>query len=164
MHLNSLNWIFNFQNMTREAKVSITNGKQHLNLVLHILFQLTIYRNQCLCIFAFRRQAYTYRSHFSSLFSGTNHLHVAPDRQPCQHLITQFLQAGYSSWRPPTVSKHWRQSCRSMDSKLLVHGQVTIIFVVSVCLCRVFLSRLWSDFDHTRTHVICLGLVAYPRI
>ena len=33
---------------------------------------------------------------------------------------------------------------------LLVHGQVTIIFVVSVglsvCLCRVFLSRLWSDF------------------
>jgi len=37
----------------------------------------------------------------------------------------------------------------------LVHGQGTIIFVVSVglsvyvfvCLCRVFLSRLWSDFD-----------------
>jgi len=40
-------------------------------------------------------------------------------------------------------------------SLLLVHGQVTIIFVVSVCLsvclCRVFLSRLWSDFDQTRT-------------
>ena len=43
----------------------------------------------------------------------------------------------------------------------LVHGQVTIIFVVSVCLslclpvclfvCAVFLSRLWSDFDQTRT-------------
>jgi len=37
----------------------------------------------------------------------------------------------------------------------LVHCQVTIIFVVSVCLfvcfCRVFLSRLWSDFDQTRT-------------
>jgi len=51
-------------------------------------------------------------------------------------------------------------------SQLLVHGQVTIIFVVSVglsvwlfvCLCRVFLSRLWSDFDQTRTYVICLGL------
>jgi len=27
-----------------------------------------------------------------------------------------------------------------------------------VCLCRVFLSRLWSDFDQTRTYVICLGL------
>jgi len=29
---------------------------------------------------------------------------------------------------------------------------------LSVCLCRVFLSRLWSDFDRTRTYVICLGL------
>jgi len=52
----------------------------------------------------------------------------------------------------------------------LVHGQVTIIFVVSVglsvclsvclfvCLCRVFLSRLRSDFDETWTYVLCLGL------
>ena len=51
---------------------------------------------------------------------------------------------------------------------LLVHSQVTIIFVVSVglfvCLCRVFLSRLWSDFDQTRTYVTCLGLVVSPRI
>jgi len=50
----------------------------------------------------------------------------------------------------------------------LVHGQVTISFVVSVCLsvclCRVFLSHLWSDFDQTRTYVICLGLVVSPRI
>jgi len=39
----------------------------------------------------------------------------------------------------------------------LVHGQVTIIFAVSVglfvCLCRVFLSRLWSNFDQTWTYV-----------
>jgi len=27
-----------------------------------------------------------------------------------------------------------------------------------VCLCRVFLSRLWSDLDQTRIHVTCLGL------
>jgi len=27
-----------------------------------------------------------------------------------------------------------------------------------VCLCRVFLNRLWSDFDQTWTYVICLGL------
>ena len=55
---------------------------------------------------------------------------------------------------------------------LLVHGQVTIIFVVSVglsvclfvCLCRVLLSRLWSDFDQTRSYVICLDLVVSPRI
>jgi len=29
---------------------------------------------------------------------------------------------------------------------------------LSVCLCRVFLSRLWSDFDQTRAYVVCLGL------
>jgi len=29
---------------------------------------------------------------------------------------------------------------------------------LSVCLCRVFLSRLWSDLDQTWTYVICLGL------
>jgi len=51
----------------------------------------------------------------------------------------------------------------TMDAiKSLVHGQVTIIFVVSVslsvCLCRVFLSRLRSDFDETWTYVTCLGL------
>jgi len=49
---------------------------------------------------------------------------------------------------------------------------VTIIFVVSVCLfvclsvclCRVFLSRLRSDLDQTRTHVTCPGLVVSPGI
>ena len=37
---------------------------------------------------------------------------------------------------------------------------------LSVCLfvCAVFLSRLLSDFDLTRTHVICLGLVVSRRI
>ena len=33
-----------------------------------------------------------------------------------------------------------------------------------VCLCRVFLSRLWSDFNQIWTYVICLGLVVSPRI
>ena len=37
-------------------------------------------------------------------------------------------------------------------------------FCLSVCLCRVFLSRLWSDFDQTWTYVISLGLVVSPRI
>jgi len=54
------------------------------------------------------------------------------------------------------------------SSLLLVHGQVTIIFVVSVCLsvclCRVFLSRLRSDLDQTSTRVTCPGLVMSPRI
>jgi len=29
---------------------------------------------------------------------------------------------------------------------------------LSACLCRVFLSRLWSDLDQTRTYVTCPGL------
>jgi len=35
---------------------------------------------------------------------------------------------------------------------------------LSVCLCRVFLSRLRSDLDQTRTHVTCPGLVVSPRM
>jgi len=46
----------------------------------------------------------------------------------------------------------------------LVHGQVCLLVCPFVCLCRVFLSRLWSDFDQTWTYVICLGLVVSPRI
>jgi len=49
------------------------------------------------------------------------------------------------------INAYW--SATAIVKRLLVHGQVTIIFVVSVglfvCLCRVFLSRLWSDFDQT---------------
>ena len=29
-----------------------------------------------------------------------NNPHLSPNRQPHQHLITQFLQAGRSSWHP----------------------------------------------------------------
>jgi len=58
--------------------------------------------------------------------------------------------------------------CILLQTILLVHGQVTIIFVVSVCLsaclCRVFLSRLRSDLDQTRTHVTCPGLVVSRKI
>jgi len=76
----------------------------------------------------------------------------------CGHCLSSFFMA--TLWnRAPLYFSLWF---------LLVHGQVTIIFVFSVCLfvclCRVFLSRLWSDFDQTRTHVICLGLVVSPRI
>jgi len=60
----------------------------------------------------------------------------------------------------------WLRIRLATNAFILVHGQVTIIFVVFVCLfvclCRVFLSRLWSDFDQTRTYVICVGLVVSP--
>jgi len=54
--------------------------------------------------------------------------------------------------------------------KFLVHGQVihyfrsVCLFVcLFVCLCRVFLSRVESDFDQTWTYVVCLGLVVSLR-
>ena len=43
--------------------------------------------------------------------SWTNNLHLTPDRQPHQHLITHFLQAGCSSWRP-TNSVKALMACR----------------------------------------------------
>jgi len=35
---------------------------------------------------------------------------------------------------------------------------LSVCLFVCLFVCAVFLSRLWSDFDQTRTHVICLGL------
>ena len=43
-------------------------------------------------------------------------------------------------------------------------SSVCLSVCLFVCLCRVFLSRLWSDFDQTRTHVTCRGLIVSPRI
>jgi len=81
-------------------------------------------------------------------------------RAHCRHLVTTI---------EPSICGGDAALClmsNYFDHLLLVHGQVTSIFVVclSVCLCRVFLSRLWSDFIQTRTYVICLCLVVSPRI
>jgi len=48
---------------------------------------------------------------------------------------------------------------------LLVHGQVTIIFAVSVCLfvCAEFFSAVFDPISIKLGHnVICLGLVVSP--
>ena len=49
---------------------------------------------------------------------------------------------------------------------VLVHGQVTIIFVVSVCLfvCAEFFPAVFDPISIKLGHVICLGLVVSPRI
>ena len=55
-------------------------------------------------------------------------------------------------------------------AKLLVHGQVTIIFIVSVCLfvclfvCAEFFSAVFDPISIKLGHVICLGLVVSSRI
>ena len=49
---------------------------------------------------------------------------------------------------------------------LLVHGQVTIIFVVSVCLFvyAEFFSAVFDPISIKLGHMLCLGLVVSPRI
>ena len=65
-------------------------------------------------------------------------------------------------------SRRWfcLSQCKSSNSIGSRPSDCSVCWFVclSVCLCRVFLSRLWSDFDQTRTYVICLGLVVSPRI
>ena len=48
----------------------------------------------------------------------------------------------------------------------LLHGQVTIIFVVSVCLfvCAEFFSAVFDPISIKLLYVVCLGLVVSPRI
>jgi len=87
----------------------------------------------------------------------------------------KFLWTGFYKlikWLFPLPRFIFSNNLWSGTKFILVHGQVTITFVVSVglsvclfvCLCRVFLNRLWSDYDQPRTYVICLGLVVSPRI
>jgi len=40
-----------------------------------------------------------------------SHLHLAPIRWPCQHLITHFYRPDALPDAQPTVSKHWRPIC-----------------------------------------------------
>jgi len=47
---------------------------------------------------------------------GTNHLHLAPDGQPCQHLITQFLGYRLIDLLNSGVSVHVHTSTKSFFS------------------------------------------------
>ena len=50
-----------------------------------------------------------------------NHLHLAPDRQPCQHLITRFYGPDALPVAKPTESKHDKQV-----SQIFLAGEATI--------------------------------------
>ena len=78
-----------------------------------------------------------------------NNLHLAPDRLPHQHLIMQFLQARWSSWRPT-------KSVKTPKAQLY-----TVCFVQK-CL----VSRYWKqylcccclqEFDSLHTDIILAG-------
>jgi len=72
------------------------------------------------------------------------------------------------------VVKHLDDHFRVLVLELvLVHGQVSIIFVVSVglsvCLsvcfvCAEFFSAVFDPISIKLGHVVCLGLVVSPRI
>ena len=47
-----------------------------------------------------------------------NHLHLAPDRKPCQYLTTQFLQAGCPSCRPTNSVKALKAGVKALKAQL----------------------------------------------
>ena len=72
----------------------------------------------------------------------------------------------YDDWWAPAFSLHSSNELGEL-SQWLRYDDSTINIIGSrpsdhyfrsvclfVCLCRVFLSRLWSDFDQTRTHYV----------
>jgi len=85
-------------------------------------------------------------------------------------LFPRFSRKKYRSQY--TKTRNVKQEIQFPMSKGLIGSRpsdhyfrsVCLSVCLFVCLCRVFLSRLWSDFDQTRTYVICLGLVVSPRI
>jgi len=103
-----------------------------------------------------------------------NNLHLAPDRQPHQHLITQFLQAGCSSRRTTnsvkaltalvskqyTSKKPFTHRLLSGSTWLVIHHQKP--FSVSLALLAAQ-SRLISS-GHSSTLRSCLLPVPFPHI
>jgi len=61
---------------------------------------------------------------------------------------------------------YWLLSVFSCQPCLLVHSQVTIIFVVSVCLfvCAEFFSAVFDPILIKLGHMLCLGLVVSRKI
>ena len=76
-----------------------------------------------------------------------------------QHSISQLETAQSDLYFPLTLQKCYDKFIGSRPSD---HYFRSVCWFG--CLCRVFLSRLWSGFDQTWTCVICLGLVVSPRI
>ena len=90
-------------------------------------------------------------------------------------LLTQAtLHCTKSNTQPINTTELWCTNHHTVyiDSHdlLLVHGQVTIIFVVSVCLsvclfvCAEFFSAIFDPIWIKLGHVTCPGLVVSPRI
>jgi len=64
-----------------------------------------------------------------------NNLHLAPDRQPYQHLITQFLQAG-ALLKP-------NQQCQGTEGNITVITQCTTFSFLVTNVFSSVLKHLW---------------------
>jgi len=73
-----------------------------------------------------------------------------------KHVLHGVLMGDTWRIRLSRPSAAARQACDRIGSRPNDHYFRSVC--LTVCLCRVFLSRLWSDFDQTRIYVICLGL------
>jgi len=87
-----------------------------------------------------------------------NHLHLGPHRKPHQDVITQFLQAGCSSWRP-TNSVTAIKWMRRLESKFLstdlnefTHVTCTNSFWVVHCLTSTLLSEKFNSITTSITN------------
>jgi len=64
----------------------------------------------------------------ASAVPHANSLHLTPDRQPHQHVITQFLQARCSSWRPAN-------SVKPLKDNICLWESIYLPVCVCVCVC-----------------------------
>ena len=82
----------------------------------------------------------------ASAVPHANSLHLTPDRQPHQHVITQFLQARCSSWRPANSVKPLKDNICLWES---------IYLPVCVCVCVIDGRMQWVV-------VLCAGDIRLP--
>ena len=84
---------------------------------------------------------------------------MAPKENVCEY-VAQVVMAALCNRGGPLYF------CPVIGSRPSDHyfRSACLFVCMSVCLCRVFLSRLRSDLDQTRIHVTCSGLVVSPRI
>jgi len=139
-----------------------TSGMQKLSD--KVLAWLSVWSKvQMICIWSSWCYCHPIVSCFIKIQTGLNFLVLPYSRCPGKQVVKRVSVCLSAMIHKTALMWH----CGCCYCYVLVQGQVTIIFVVSVglsvCLCRVFLSRLWSDFDQTRTHVTCLGLVVSLR-
>ena len=83
-----------------------------------------------------------------------NNLHLAPDRQPHQHLSTQCLQAGCSSWRPTNSVNALKNNTVSISCQLTdtqrCYWLTCVTWPVAVMTTR--LSRLNMQLPELREY------------